>query len=116
MQDAVIVSSVRTAVGKSGKGTLRATRPDDLAAVAMNGALDRVPQADKQEIEDVIIGCATPETEQGMNVARLAALRDGLRVECSAMTINRFWSSGLQAIALGAEPIMVGGADILVAG
>lgn len=116
MQDAVIVSSVRTAVGKSGKGTLRATRPDDLAAVAIRGALDRVPQVDKREIEDVIIGCATPEAEQGMNVARIAALRAGLPVECSAMTINRFCSSGLQAIALGAERIMVGGADIIVAG
>jgi acetyl-CoA acyltransferase len=116
MQDAVIVSSVRTAVGKSGKGTLRATRPDDMAAMAIRGALDRVPQVDKREIEDVIIGCATPEAEQGMNVARIAALRAGLPVECSAMTINRFCSSGLQAIALGAERIMVGGADIIVAG
>ncbi len=116
MQDAVIVSSVRTAVGKSGKGTLRATRPDDMAAVAIKGALERVPQVDKREIEDVIIGCATPEAEQGMNVARIAALRAGLPVECSAMTINRFCSSGLQAIALGAERIMVGGADIIVAG
>ena len=116
MQHAVIVSSVRTAVGKSGKGILRATRPDDLAAVAIKGALDRVPQVDKREIEDVIIGCATPEAEQGMNVARIASLRAGLPVECSAMTINRFCSSGLQAIALGAERIMVGGADIIVAG
>jgi acetyl-CoA acyltransferase len=116
MQHAVIVSSFRTAVGKSGKGTLRATRPDDLAAVAIKGALDRVPQVDKREIEDVIIGCATPEAEQGMNVARIASLRAGLPVECSAMTINRFCSSGLQAIALGAERIMVGGADIIVAG
>jgi len=116
MHHAVIVSSVRTAVGKSGKGTLRATRPDDLAAVAIKGALDRVPQVDKREIEDVIIGCATPEAEQGMNVARIASLRAGLPVECSAMTINRFCSSGLQAIALGAERIMVGGAEIIVAG
>src|SRR5205807_3541975 len=116
MHHAVIVSSVRTAVGKSGKGTLRTTRPDDLAAVAIKGALDRVPQVDKREIEDVIIGCATPEAEQGMNVARIAALRAGLPVECSAMTINRFCSSGLQAIALGAERIMVGGAEIIVAG
>jgi len=116
MHDAVIVSSVRTAVGKSGKGILRATRPDDLAAVSIKGALDRVPQVEKREIEDVIIGCATPEAEQGMNVARIASLRAGLPVECSAMTINRFCSSGLQAIALGAERIMVGGADIIVAG
>jgi acetyl-CoA acyltransferase len=116
MREVVIVSSVRTAVGKSGKGTLRATRPDDMAATAIKGALDRVPQIDKGQIEDVIMGCATPEAEQGMNVARIASLRAGLPVECSAMTINRFCSSGLQAIALGAERIMVGGADIIVAG
>jgi acetyl-CoA acyltransferase len=116
MKEVVIVSSVRTAVGKSGKGTLRATRPDDMAATAIKGALDRVPQVDKAQIEDVIIGCATPEAEQGMNVARIASLRAGLPVECSAMTINRFCSSGLQAIALGAERIMVGGAEIIVAG
>src|SRR3989440_9115837 len=108
MQHAVIASSVRTAVGKAGKGTLRATRPDDMAAVAIKGALERVPQGDKQEIEDVIIGCATPEAEQGMNVARIASLRAGLPVECSAMTINRFSSSGLQAIALGAGGILAG--------
>ena len=116
MKEVVIVSSVRTAVGKSGKGTLRATRPDDMAATVIKGALDRVPQVDKGQIEDVIIGCATPEAEQGMNVARIASLRAGLPVECSAMTINRFCSSGLQAIALGAERIMVGGAEIIVAG
>src|SRR5207244_1736236 len=116
MQHAVIVSPVRTAVGKSGKGTLRATRPDDLAAVAIKGALDRVPQVDKREIEDVIIGCATPEAEQGMNVARIAALRAGLPVECSALTINRFCSSGLQSIAMAAERIMSGGADVILAG
>src|SRR5882672_7789852 len=116
MREVVIVSSVRTAVGKSGKGTLRATRPDDLAAVAIKGALERVPQVDKNEIEDVIIGCATPEAEQGMNVARIASLRAGLPVEVSAMTINRFCSSGLQAIAMAAERIMSGGAEAIVAG
>src|SRR5438045_4370285 len=116
MQDAVIVSSVRTAVGKSGKGTLRATRPDDLAAVAMKGALDRVPQVDKREIEDVIIGCATPEAEQGMNVARIAALRAGLPVECSAMTINRFCSSGLQAISLAVDSVAAGRAEVAIGG
>ncbi len=116
MREVVIVSSVRTAVGKSGKGALRATRPDDMAATVIKGALDRVPQVDKAQIEDVIMGCATPEAEQGMNVARIASLRAGLPVECSAMTINRFCSSGLQAIALGAERIMVGGAEIIVAG
>jgi acetyl-CoA acyltransferase len=116
MKEVVIASSVRTAVGKSGKGTLRATRPDDLAAVAIKGALDRVPQVDKNEIEDVIIGCATPEAEQGMNVARIASLRAGLPVEVSAVTINRFCSSGLQAIAMAAEGIIAGRADVMVAG
>src|SRR5512140_3891764 len=116
MREVVIASSVRTAVGKSGKGTLRATRPDDLAAVVIKGALDRIPQLDKKEIEDVIIGCATPEAEQGMNVARIASLRAGLPVEVSAMTINRFCSSGLQAIAMAAERIMSGGAEIIIAG
>src|SRR6202008_4434607 len=116
MREVVIASSVRTAVGKSGKGTLRATRPDDLAAVAIKGALDRIPQLDKKEIEDVIIGCATPEAEQGMNVARIASLRAGLPVEVSALTINRFCSSGLQSIAMAADRIMSGGAEAIVAG
>jgi acetyl-CoA acyltransferase len=116
MREVVIASSVRTAVGKAPKGTLRVTRPDDLAAVVIKGALDRVPQVDKREIEDVIIGCATPEAEQGMNVARIASLRAGLPVEVSAMTINRFCSSGLQAIAIAAEGIMAGRGDIMIAG
>src|SRR5438270_3743187 len=116
MREAVIVSSVLTPVGRAFKGTLRATRPDELAAVAIKGALDRVPQVDKQEIEDVILGCAMPEAEQGMNVARIASLRAGLPVECSAMTINRFCSSGLQAIALAADRIATGGAEVAVAG
>src|SRR5262245_56223862 len=116
MREAVIVSSVRTPVGKAYKGILRATRPDDLAATAISGALARVPQLDKKEIEDVILGCAMPEAEQGMNVARIASLRAGLPVEASAMTINRFCSSGLQAIAIAAERIRGGGADVIVAG
>ena len=116
MREAVIVSSVRTAVGKAYKGTLRTTRPDDLAATAIKGALERVPQVDPTEIEDVIIGCAMPEAEQGMNVARIASLRAGLPVECSAMTINRFCSSGLQAISLAADSIASGRAEIAVAG
>jgi acetyl-CoA acyltransferase len=107
---------MRTAVGKAFKGTLRATRPDDLAATAIRGALERVPQLDAKEIEDVILGCAMPEAEQGMNVARIASLRAGLPVETSAMTINRFCSSGLQAIALAAERILAGGAEVIVAG
>ena len=116
MREVVIASSVRTPVGRAFKGTLRATRPDELAAVAIKGALDRVPQLDPKEIEDVILGCAMPEAEQGMNVARIASLRAGLPVEVSAMTINRFCSSGLQAIAMAAERIMAGGADVVVAG
>src|SRR5438270_7128601 len=116
MREVIIASSVRTPVGKAFRGTLRATRPDELAAIAMGGALDRIPQLDKKEIEDVILGCAMPEAEQGMNVARIASLRAGLPVEVSAMTINRFCSSGLQAIAMAAERIMSGGAEIIVAG
>jgi acetyl-CoA acyltransferase len=116
MREVVIVSSVRTPVGRAYKGTLRSTRPDELAAVAIKGALDRVPQLDPKEIEDVILGCAMPEAEQGMNVARIASLRAGLPVEVSAVTINRFCSSGLQAIAMAAERIMSGGAEVMVAG
>jgi len=116
MREAVIVSSVRTAVGKAGKGTLRTTRPDDLAAIAIKAAIDRVPGLAPGEIDDVILGCAMPEGEQGNNVARIASLRAGLPVETSAMTINRFCSSGLQSIAMAAERIMVGSADVIVAG
>src|ERR1700753_3961969 len=116
MREAVIVSSVRTPVGKAYKGTLRGSRPDDLAAVAIRGALERVPQLDPKEIEDVIIGCAMPEAEQGMNVARTASLRAGIPIESAAMTINRFCASGLQSIALAAERIRGGGADVILAG
>jgi acetyl-CoA acyltransferase len=116
MPEAVIVSAVRTPVGRAYKGSLRATRPDDLAALAIKEALARVPGVDAKEIDDVILGCAMPEGEQGMNVARIASLRAGLPVETSAMTINRFCSSGLQAIALAAERIRSGSAEIIVAG
>jgi acetyl-CoA acyltransferase len=116
MPEAVIVSAVRTPVGRAYKGSLRATRPDDLAAGAIKEALERVPGLDLKEIDDVVLGCAMPEGEQGMNVARIAALRAGLPVETSAMTINRFCSSGLQAIALGAERIRGGAAQVIVAG
>jgi acetyl-CoA acyltransferase len=116
MPEAVIVSSVRTAVGKAPKGTLRATRPDDLAAIAIKEAIRRAKGLDPKEIEDVILGCAMPEAEQGMNVARIASLRAGLPVETSAMTINRFCSSGLQAIAIAAERILAGHAEVIVAG
>src|ERR1039458_9110375 len=116
MRDVIIASSVRTAIGKAPRGALRAVRPDDLAAYAINGALERVPQLDRLEIEDVILGCAMPEAEQGLNVARVASFRAGLPVECSAMTINRFCSSGLQSIALGVDRIRAGSADAIVAG
>src|SRR5512141_3100847 len=116
MKDAVIVSSVRTAVGKAPRGMLRATRPDDLCAAAIQGAMERIPQLDRKEVEDVIIGCAMPEAEQGMNVARIASLRAGLPIEAAAMTINRFCASGLQSIALAAERIRAGSAEAIVAG
>src|SRR5580704_10297614 len=116
MRDVVIVSAVRTPVGKAYKGTLRATRPDDLAATAIKGALERVPALDPKEIEDVILGCAMPEAEQGMNVARIASLRAGLPVEVSAMTINRFCSSGLQAISLAVDSVASGRAEVAMGG
>src|SRR5687768_9127459 len=102
MRDVVIVSAARTAIGRSPKGTLRYTRPDDLAAVALRGALDRAPGIAPEEIDDVILGCATPEAEQGMNVARVAALRAGLPVGTPGLTLNRFCASGLEAIATAA--------------
>jgi len=116
MQDAVIVSAVRTAVGKAPNGTLRGTRPDELAAAVISGALARAPGLDPAEIDDVILGCAMPEAEQGLNVARIASLRAGIPVSASAVTINRFCSSGLQAIAFAAERIMCGSASAIVAG
>jgi acetyl-CoA acyltransferase len=116
MKEAVIVSIARTAVGKAPRGTLRATRPDDMAAAAIQEVIKRVPGLDVNEIEDVILGCAMPEAEQGNNVARVASLRAGLPVTCPAMTINRFCSSGLQSIALAAERIMAGFAEVIVAG
>jgi acetyl-CoA acyltransferase len=116
MTEVFIAAAVRTAVGKAPRGTLATTRPDDLAAVAIRSALDRVPALDPTEIEDVILGCAMPEAEQGTNVARIASLRAGLPVEVSAMTINRFCSSGLQAIALAADSIRSGRAQTALAG
>jgi len=116
MKDALIVSAVRTAVGKAPNGALRSTRPDDLGAMAVRGALDRIPQLDVKRIEDVIIGCAMPEAEQGLNLARIISLRAALPVEASAMTVNRYCASGLQAIALAAERIRGGSADVIVAG
>jgi acetyl-CoA acyltransferase len=116
MRDAVIVSAVRTAVGKAPKGTLRNTRPDEMGAAVIKEAAARVPGLELSEVEDVIMGCAMPEAEQGMNVARAAAIRAGLPVETSAMTINRFCSSGLQSIAMAADRIKSGGAEVIVAG
>src|SRR5216117_3290073 len=116
MHEAVIVSAVRTAVGKAPNGTLRGTRPDELAATAIAEALRRAPGIDPAEVEDVILGCAMPEAEQGLNVARIASLRAGIPVSAAAVTVNRFCSSGLQAIAYGAERIMCGAADAIVAG
>src|SRR5271169_7160833 len=116
MKEAVLVSSVRTAVGRAFKGTLRSTRPDDLAAFAIQCALARVPTLDPKEIDDVILGGAMPEAEQGMNVARIASLRAGLPVDASAMTINRYCASGLQSIAIAAERIRGGGAEVILAG
>src|ERR1700730_5572065 len=116
MREAVIASSVRTPVGKAFKGSLRATRPDDLAAVAIQEAIRGVPGLDPKEIEDDILGCAMPEAEAGMNVARNAARRARLPVEVSAITINRFCSSGLQSIAMAAERIVAGYGDVILAG
>src|SRR4051812_10797862 len=116
MHDAVIVSAVRTAVGKAPGGTLRGTRPDDLAAIVIAEALRRAPGVEPAEIDDVILGCAMPEGGQGLNVARIASLRAGIPTSASAVTVNRFCSSGLQAIAFAAERIMTGSASTIVAG
>ncbi len=116
MKDAVIVSAVRTAVGKAPKGTLSIMRPDDMASVVIREALARAPGASPADVDDVILGCAMPEGEQGLNVARIASLRAGVPIEASAVTVNRFCSSGLQAIAYGAERIMLGSAEVAIAG
>jgi acetyl-CoA acyltransferase len=116
MQEAVIVSAVRTAVGKATNGALRSTRPDELAATTIAEALKRAPGVEASEIDDVILGCAMPEAEQGLNVARIASLRAGVPISASAVTINRFCSSGLQAIAFAAERIMCGSAQAIIAG
>ncbi len=116
MQEAVIIDCLRTAVGKSGRGTLKNTRPDDMAAAVFDDLLKRHPQVNKAEIDDVILGCATPEAESGMNMARVASLRAGFPDTVPGVTINRFCSSGLQAIAMAAEKIRSGGADLIIAG
>jgi acetyl-CoA acyltransferase len=116
MQDAVVVAATRTAVGKAPNGTLKTVRPDEMAAAVISEALRRAPGIDPRDVDDVIMGCAMPEAEQGLNVARIASLRAGVPVDASAVTMNRFCASGLQAIASGAEHIMCGFADIVVAG
>jgi acetyl-CoA acyltransferase len=116
MREAVIVSAARTAIGRAPHGALRTVRPDELAAAAIIAALSRAPALDPALIEDVILGCAMPEAEQGLNVARISSLRAGIPVSASAVTINRFCASGLQAIAYAAERIIGGGADVIVAG
>jgi acetyl-CoA acyltransferase len=116
MKEAVIVSIARTAVGKAPRGALRSTRPDDMAAAVIQEILRRTSALDPSEVEDVILGCAMPEAEQGNNVARVASLRAGLPVTCPAMTINRFCSSGLQAIALASERILAGFVEVVLAG
>ena len=116
MQDAVIVSAARTAVGKAPNGTLRTVRPDEMAATAIGEALRRAPGIPAADVDDVILGCAMPEGEQGLNVARIASLRAGIPVDASAVTVNRFCSSGLQSIAYAAERIMCGFGRVAVAG
>jgi len=116
MPEAVLVAAVRTPVGRAPKGALSTTRPDDLAAIALGGVLERVPGLDKAEIDDVIMGCAQPEGEQGWNLARMAALRAGLPVEIPGVTVNRLCASGLEAIAIADQRIQFGAAQVIVAG
>ena len=116
MKEAVIVSAVRTPIGKAPNGALRTTRPDDMGAVVITEALRRAPGLNPAEVEDVILGCAMPEAEQGLNVARIASLRAGIPVSASAVTVNRFCSSGLQSIAFAAERIIAGFGDAILAG
>ncbi|MCW5934061.1 MAG: acetyl-CoA C-acyltransferase [Fimbriimonadia bacterium] len=116
MQDAYVVAATRTAIGKAPRGSLRNTRPDDLAAVALKGALTQVPGLDPKEIEDVVFGCAMPEGEQGMNVARIAILRAGLPVDVPGATVNRMCASGLEAVAIEAQRIQTGQIEVAIGG
>src|SRR5688572_14496549 len=116
MHEAVIVAAARTAVGKAPAGSLRTVRPDEMAAAVISDVIKRTPGVEASDVDDVILGCAMPEAEQGLNVARIASLRAGIPVEASAVTINRFCSSGLQSIAFAAEKIMCGFAQTVVAG
>jgi acetyl-CoA acyltransferase len=115
MRNAVIVAAARTAVGKAPKGTLRTTRPDELAAAVINAVIERAG-IDKNEVEDIVLGCAFPEAEQGMNMARIVALRAGMPVTTAGQTVNRFCSSGLQSIATASQQIMAGMGDVIIAG
>ncbi len=115
-REAVIVDCLRTAVGKAGRGALRSTRPDDLAALVIQSLLKRYPQVSPNEIDDVIVGCAMPEGEQGLNLARIVALRAGLADTVPGVTINRFCASGLQSIAMAADAVRSGSADVILAG
>src|SRR5881275_2406298 len=116
MSEAVIVSAVRTPIGRANKGVLREVRADDLAALAVKAAVERVPQLDRSLIEDIIIGCAFPEGEQGMNVARLVGALAGLPETAGGVTVNRFCASSLQAVNMAAQNIMLGLGDVFVAG
>jgi acetyl-CoA acyltransferase len=116
MPEAVIVSAVRTAVGRSGKGSFATTRPDELASIAVRGALDRVPALETKEIGDLILGCAMPEGEQGWNFARTVVLRTGLPVEIGGVTVNRLCASGLEAVAQAAYQVHSGRVTTAVAG
>ncbi|MEI7773056.1 MAG: acetyl-CoA C-acyltransferase, partial [Chloroflexales bacterium] len=116
MHEAVIVSGVRTAVGKAPKGSLRTVRPDELAAAVVREAIARAPGLDPREVEDLVLGCAMPEAEQGLNLARVAAQRAGMPDSVCGVTVNRFCSSGLQTIAMAAQQIMTGQCEVVVAG
>ena len=116
MTDAVVVAAARTPIGRAPKGMLRTTRPDELAAIVLAEVLRRVPNLDPADVEDVVLGCAMPEAEQGLNVARIASLRAGIPVSASAVTVNRFCASGLEAIAHAAGRIMIGASDVIIAG
>ena len=116
MKEAVVVSAVRTAVGKAPRGILKDTRPDDIAAMVIKEALDRVPRLKMEDVDDVVLGCAFPESDQGLNLGRVVAMRAGFPYSVPGQTVNRFCSSGLQAIATAAYEIMVGAADVMIAG
>src|SRR5687768_6669161 len=116
MREAVIVAGLRTAVGKSKRGTTQNWRSDEMAAAVIRALMAKLPGLDPTLIDDVVIGCAVPESSQGLNFGRSIALRAGLPADVPGMTVNRFCSSGLQTIAMSAERIIAGGADVIIAG